>query len=428
MTSIAAQREYDAIDLSAEHLWGGPPEERERVLAELRRVSPVSWQRPLSTLMARELGQEPPPGYWAVVRLDDIVTVSRTPEVFSNAQGVIFEDLPPEILNISFLLAMDEPQHGKYRRLVSSVFTPKRLALIQSQIENQARVIVDGIADSAGDVEIVRTVSARLPLWTISEMMGVPEEWYDEFRGAVASLGGGWNDDEVLGDLDPPALMAKAVGTLMARCQQLVDARRAKPENDLISALVEAEVDGERMSDADIGHFFTLLCTAGSDAPMHAISHSILALSRHPEQRAYLLDDLDGRIDTAVEEFIRWSTPAMNFRRTALSRYELAGATIEPGDRVIIFLSSGNRDETVFTDPDRFDVSRKPNPHIGFGGRGPHYCLGSHVAKMQIKAIITELYRRLPDIRTVGEPEYLAGTFINGIKRMNVRFTPEGTR
>lgn len=425
MASIAAQRAYDAIDLSAEHLWIGPPHERERVLTELRHKSPVSWQRPLSTPMAQELGQEPQPGYWAVVRLDDIVTVSRTPEVFSNAQGVIFEDLPPEVLKISFLLAMDEPQHGKYRRLVSSVFTPKRLELIRSQIENQARSIVDSIATTSGDVEIVSAVSARLPLWTISEMMGVPEEWYEEFRQAVAGLAGGWNDEELLGDLDPPALMAKSIQTLYVRCQQLIDARRVKPENDLITALVAAEVDGERLTDEDICHFFTLLCTAGSDAPMHAISHAVLALSAHPDQRAYLLEDLDGRIDTAVEEFVRWSTPAMDFRRTAVQRYELAGATIEPGDRVIIFLNSGNRDESVFDEPFRFDLSRKPNPHIGFGGRGPHYCLGSHVAKMQIKAMVTELYRRLPDLHTTGEPEYLASTFINGIKRLYVRFSPE---
>jgi len=305
------------------------------------------------------------------------------------------------------------------------VFTPKRLALIRSQIENQARLIVDSIATRAEDVEIVGTVSARLPLWTISEMVGVPEEWYDEFRHAAAGLAGGWNDEELLGDLDPPTMMANSVATLRTRCQQIVDARRIKPEDDLISALVEAEVDGERLTDDDISYFFTLLCVAGSDAPMHAITHSIRALTLYPDQRGYLLEDLDGRIDTAVEEFVRWATPAMTFRRTALQRFELAGVTIEPGDRVVIFLNSANRDEAAFEDPFRFDVSRKPNPHIGFGGRGPHYCLGSHVAKMQIKAIITELYRRLPDLHTVGEPEYLAGNFINGIKRQNVRFTPE---
>lgn len=425
MASIAAQREFDVIDLSADRLWAGPPEERDELFAQLRRERPVSWQRPLDTPMVQMLGQEPPPGYWAVVRLDDVVTVSRNPEVFSNAQGVIFDDLPPEVLKISFILAMDEPQHGKYRRLVSSVFTPKRLALIKSQVDNQARMIVDSIANRTDDVELVGSVSARLPLWTISEMVGVPEEWYDEFRQAVAGLAGGWNDEELLGELDPPAMMAKSVATLRTRCQQLVDARRVKPEDDLISALVEAEVDGERLTDDDISYFFTLLCVAGSDAPMHAITHSIRALSLYPDQRAYLLEDLDGRIDTAVEEFVRWATPAMTFRRTALQRYELAGATIEPGDRVVIFLNSANRDETVFEDPFRFDVSRKPNPHIGFGGRGPHYCLGSHVAKMQIKAIVTELYRRLPDLHTVGEPEYLAGNFINGIKRQYVRFTPE---
>jgi len=424
MTSIAAQREYDAIDLSAESLWAGPSEERDRLFAELRRDRPVTWQRPIVTPMMALLGQEPPPGYWAVVRLDDIVTVSRNADVFSNASGVMFEDLPEEVRKTSFLLAMDEPQHGNYRRIVSSVFTPKRLALIRDQIENQARQIVDGIARRSDDVEFVSHVSARLPLWTISEMVGVPQEWHEEIRDAASGLVG-WNDDEILGDLDPPTLMANAITTLRTRCQQIVDARRSKPEDDLISALVAAEVDGKRLTDEDISYFFTLLCVAGSDAPMHTTTHTLRALTAYPDQRAYLLEDLDGRIDVAVEEFVRWATPAMTFRRTALQRFELSGATIEPGDRVIIFLTSGNRDEKHFVDPYRFDISRKPNPHIGFGGRGPHYCLGSHVAKMQTKAIVTELFRRLPDIHTVGEPEYLAGTFINGIKRQYVRFTPE---
>lgn len=424
MASIATGRQHDVIDLSADTLWAGPSDERDRLLAQLRRERPVSWQRPMVTPMMKLTGQEPPPGYWAVVRLDDIVTVSRNADVFSNASGVMFEDLPEEVLKQSFILAMDEPRHGKYRRIVSSVFTPKRLALIRSQIENQARLIVGGIAQRSEDVEFVSHVSARLPLWTISEMVGVPEEWHDEIRVAATGLVG-WNDAEILGDLDPPTLMFNAITTLHSRCHQIIDARRSKPEDDLISALVQAEVDGERLTDDDISYFFTLLCVAGSDAPMHTITHTIRALSAHPDQCAYLLEDIDGRIDTAVEEFIRWATPAMTFRRTAMRRFELSGVTIEPGDRVIIFLNSGNRDENAFADPQRFDIARKPNPHIGFGGRGPHYCLGSHVAKMQIKTIVAELYRRLPDIHTVGEPEYLAGTFINGIKRQNVRFTPE---
>jgi cytochrome P450 len=424
MTSIAAQREHDVIDLSADSLWAGPPDERDRLFAELRRERPVSWQRPFNTSMMKMLGQEPPPGYWAVVRREDLVTVSRNADVFSNASGVIFEDLPEEVRKTSFILAMDEPRHGKYRRLVSSVFTPKRLALISDQIDNQARRIVDGIAQRSDDVEFVSHVSARLPLWTVCEMVGVPEEWHEEIRVAATGLVG-WNDDEIVGDSDPATLMISSVATLHGRCREITEARRRKPEDDLMTALVQAEVDGERLTDEDIAHFFTLLCVAGSDAPMHAITHTIRALTAHPDQRAYLLEDWDGRIDTAIEEFLRWSTPAMTFRRTALQRFELSGVTIEPGDRVVMFLNSGNRDEQAFADPQRFDITRKPNPHIAFGGGGPHYCLGSHVAKMQIKAIMGELYRRLPDIHTVGEPEYLAGTFIYGIKRQNVRFTPE---
>ncbi|KAA0120526.1 cytochrome P450 [Mycolicibacterium sp. P9-22] len=424
MTAATTKRSHDPVDLSAAQLWAGPSDEREQIFAELRRDRPVSWQRPIRSPMMDLLGQESPPGYWAVTRLEDIVTVSRRAEVFSSATGgVTFEDMPNEVLEAaSSILSMDEPRHGKVRRVVSSVFTPRRTNLIRDQIFNQARQIVDGIAHRSDEVEFVEAVSAQLPMWTVSEMIGIPEEQRLEVTEAAAHMAA-WDDDSA--PADPLTTMFTGITTLHGRCQELIDARRESPRDDLISALVQAEVDGLRLTDDEIRSFFVLLCVAGNDTTKQTTTHALLALAQHPEQRSYLLEDFDGRIDYAIEEFIRWASPVMTFRRTALEPFELSGASIEAGDKVVLFYNSGNRDGQWFDDPYRFDLSRKPNQHIGFGGRGPHYCLGSHVAKLQLKAIFSELFRRLPDIETVGEPTYLTSNFINGIKQQHVRFTPE---
>jgi cytochrome P450 len=371
------------------------------------------------------MGQTDPPGYWAITRLEDIVTVSRNADVFSSASGgVTFEDMPPEVLEAaSSILSMDEPRHGKVRRIVSSVFTPRRLAAIRDQIYNQARLIVDDIATHTEPVEFVEAVSARLPMWTISEMIGIPQEQHEEVANAAVPMMA-WDDEDVTA-ADPLTTMFTGITTLHARCQELIEARRDEPRDDLISALVQAEVDGHRLTDEEIRSFYVLLCVAGNDTTKQTTTHAMRALTQHPDQRAYLLGDFDARIDLAIEEFIRWATPVMTFRRTALTPFELSGTQIQPGDKVVMFYNSGNRDEQFFDEPYKLDLARKPNQHIGFGGRGPHYCLGSHVAKLQLKAIFSELLHRLPDIETVGEPDYVKSNFINGIKRQYVRFTPE---
>jgi cytochrome P450 len=426
MPDVATQREHDSVDLSADSLWIGPSAEREWAFAELRAQRPVSWQRPIRSPLMDLLGQENPPGYWAVVGLEDIVTVSRNADVFSSSTGgVTLEEQPPEVLEAaSSILGMDEPRHGKVRRVVSSVFTPKRIALIKEQIYNQATLIVDDIATREGDVEFVRHVASRLPMWTVSQMVGIPEQSREEVTDAANRVIG-WDDDENTGGTDALTAMFTGIVTLHTRCQEIIDARRTHPEDDLISALIRAEVDDHRLTDKEICSFFALLCIAGNDTTKQTTTHTVRVLTAHPDQRAYLQEDFDARIDPAIDEFLRWATPVMTFRRTALQPFELSGVTIEPGDKVVMFYNSANRDEKWFDEPQRFDLTRQPNSHAAFGGRGPHFCLGSHVAKLQLKAIVSELYRRLPDIEAVGEPEYLTSTFINGIKRQYVRFTPE---
>ncbi|SNR60512.1 Cytochrome P450 [Haloechinothrix alba] len=419
----ATKRDYDTVDISDPAFWEKTPDERERVFSVLRRERPVSWQRPISSPLMGEVNENEA-GYWAVVRNEDIVTVSRRTDVFSSARGVTFEDMPSEVLEMaSSILTMDAPRHTKVRKLISSTFTPKRISLIEDQIYRQAHEIVRGIAH-LGDVEFVSAVSARLPMWTISEMIGIPEEKREEVREA-ANLMISWDDDEVSDALDPATAMLNGISTLHGVCQDVIDARRASPENDLLTALVQAEVDGASLTDDEIRSFFTLLCVAGNDTTKQTTTHTLRALTEYPDQRRYLAEDFDGRIDTAVLEFVRWASPVMTFGRTALKRFELAGRTIEPGDRVVMFYASGNQDETAFDSPERFDLSRDNRNHVAFGGRGPHYCLGSHLAKTQLKAIFSELLTQLPDIRAEGEPEYLASTFINGIKKQRCVFTAQ---
>jgi cytochrome P450 len=211
--------------------------------------------------------------------------------------------------------------------------------------------------------------------------------------------------------------------TLTAAALDLAEERRSAPGEDLMTALVEAEVDGERLTEEEIGAFFVLLAVAGNDTTRHTTSHAMRALCEFPAQRQLLTDDLEGRLETAVEEFVRWATPVMTFRRNATHDTEMRGQPIAGGDKVVMFYVSANRDEEAFEQPERFDVLRSPNRHVGFGGGGPHYCLGASLARTQLRAIFTELLTRLPDI-DVGKPEPLVGNFINGIKRMPCRFTP----
>ncbi len=399
------------IDVSAQEFWAQTPDEREAAFARLRAEEPISWQRqPEGNLMPSEEGSG---GYWAVVRYDDVRTVSRDPETFRSGEGVMFEDIPQEMLEASqSFLAMDDPRHKTLRGLVAEGFKPRQVKQIEDGIRDDARQIVDELEpDAEGD--FVEQVAKRLPLMTIMRMLGVPEEDRERLvHHADAAVS--WNDPEYLGDRTPLEVVGEAMGVLHGAAAEIAADRRDNPRDDLITALVEAEVDGERLTDAEIAAFFVLLSVAGNDTTRHTTSHAALALSQHPEQRRLLLDDLRGRIDLAVEEFVRWASPVMTFRRTATRDTELAGTAIAAGDKVVMFYGSANRDESAFEDPQRFDITRDPNRHVGFGGGGPHFCMGAAMAKAQIRSLFSELYAAYPDLG-VGEPRYIAGNFVNGI-------------
>jgi cytochrome P450 len=418
----ATIRPHDPLDISSHAFWASPPAERDPVFAALRRERPVSWHRPAETEL---LPNPDDPGFWAVVRHADIVRVSRDPDVFASGNefgGVMLEDAPPDLLEAAHsILAMDAPKHARQRKLISSVFTPRRVALIEEQIRRQARLIVDAVAP-LGEIDFVDRVAARLPMWTISEMIGIDEADRERVAHAANSMVA-WNDPEFIGDGEPLEVLFEGLMTLHRAAYDLVERRRAAPADDLMTALAQAEVDGARLTDEEIAAFFVLLCVAGNDTTRQTATHTVKALHDFPEQRALLAADFDRHAGTAVEEFLRWATPVLTFRRTARTDTEIGGQRIAAGEKVVMFYRSGNQDESVFADPLRLDVTRDPNKHVAFGGGGPHFCLGSHLARTQLRALIGEILHRLPDLEA-GEPEYLAGNFINGIKRLPVTFTP----
>jgi cytochrome P450 len=403
------------IDVSAQAFWKRPASERDADFARLRAEQPISWQRtPETPLVPPELTTG---GYWAVTTYDDVRHVSRNPELFASGQGVLFEDIPPEFLETSqSFLAMDAPRHTRVRGLVNAAFTPRQVRRLEEGIVTTAREIVDRMLEErSGD--FVQTVSRELPMRTIAQMVGVPDSERRRVAHAAEAMVS-WNDPEFVGDREPLEVVIEGLTDVTNLALELAADRRANPQDDLMTALVEANMDGERLTDAEISAFFTLLAVAGNDTTRHTTSHGARVLQDHEDQRAYLADDLQERLPTAVEEIVRWATPVMTFRRTTTQDTELHGQPIAQGEKVVMFYTSANRDETAFDDPYPFDVTRSPNHHVGFGGGGPHYCLGASLARTQLKAIFQELLTRAPQLQ-LGEPEPLQGSFINGVRKMS---------
>jgi cytochrome P450 len=412
----------DELSPSLLAFWAQPTEVRDAVFAELRAKCPVSRQPPAEGT-ALPLPPDDP-GYWAVVRHEDVSAVSRNAELFISAPGIAFEDVPPGIgERILSILMMDGARHHKVRRLVSAAFHPRQVARIGRQIEARAERVVDAMAP-LGECDLMEHVARPLPTWTISEMMGIPEDRRDRAVRLIDTIAGR-HDPDVVGERSVLELVLDVSVELHRMGTELIEERRRRPTDDLMTALVQAEVDGEHLTDEEIASFFVLLVGAGNETTRNTIGHTMKALSDHPDQRRWLLEDFDGRIDSAVEEFIRWATPIRAFRRTATAPTELGGQPIETGDKVVLFYVSANRDEAVFADPARFDLARDPNPHVAFGA-GVHFCLGAALARTQLRAITRQLLHRLPDL-DVGEPVELVSNFLNGIRTLPCRFTPEQT-
>ena len=379
-------------------------------LAHLRRNDPVHWQD--------EAGG---PGFWVVTRHQDCVTVNRDFERFSSAaQGTMpFELGADEIAQQSLMmLNMDPPLHTRYRRLVNKGFTPRMVRDLEASIHRSTDAIIDKVIEE-GEADFVTQISAELPLQVIAELLGVPQE--DRHRMFD------WSN-RMVGNEDPEyqaeaELALNAAMELYAYAAELFGQKRIDPHADLMSVLTTVDVEGERLSDLELELFFLLLTVAGNETTRNLMSGGMHAFFQQPEQWQRLLQDRS-LLPTAVDEMLRYVSPVMNFRRQATQDLSLGGQQIKADDKVVFFHVSANRDEAVFDAPDRFDVGRDPNPHIAFGGGGPHFCLGANLARMEIRIMMEHLLDRMPDLAPAGPAQRLQSSFINGIKHLPVTFTP----
>ena len=363
-------------------------------------------------------------GFWAVTRHEDVQAVERDTETYSSWVGTsLLQDMPEPDLGFMRLqmLNMDAPQHTKLRALVNRGFTPRQIGRLQEHVVELTRSIIDGIARQ-GECDLVTEVAAELPLQVIAELIGIPVadrrklfDWTNRLIGI---------DDPEFAASDDGLDARVAMVEMFAYAHELAEARRREPRDDNISTLVQAEVDGEALTDIEFNMFFLLLLVAGNETTRNAISGGVLTLSEHPDERRRVLDD-PSLLSSAVEEILRWVSPVMQFRRTATRDTVLEGVEIAEGDKVVVYYPAANRDGDAFDDPDRFDVGRTPNPHLAFG-IGPHFCLGASLARLEVRTMLGELLRRLPDLEPAGPVERLQSNFINGIKHLPAAFTPEG--
>lgn len=417
-TSVASGegRTPSAVDISSAAFWAQPFEVRDESFARLRRTGSLTWHDPLETAGADTSAGN---GFWAATSVKDISAVSKNHHVFSSEQGVNLAPTPAEITEASaFFLAMDPPRHTMYRRIVAAAFTPRAIAQLADQIATRARAIVSDLV-GAGDVDFVAHCSARLPMQTVCDLIGVPPSEREEVRRAADEFIGGFDPAVLPAGLTPLEFILGRAHHLHGIGAELAAHRRQHPADDLMTNLVQATVDGHSLTDEEIGAFLVLMSVAGNDTTKQTTSWAMLALDRNPAQRAWLAEDVEGRIAAAVEEFVRYATPVSFFARTASEDIEYEGVTIRAGDKVGLFYCSGNRDESVFDDPHRFELRRQRAPHVGFGGGGIHYCLGAGIARMQLRCIFEEILAQLRTVE-VGEPELLASTFIRGIRRLPV--------
>ena len=406
------------INLGTLEFWALDDSIRDGAFATLRHEAPIKF--------FTEVGYEGFPagaGHWALMKFDDVHYASRHPEIFSSVPNITIGDQSPEVAEyFGSMIAMDDPRHARLRNIVRSAFTPKVVARIEESVRDRARRLVDDLITNHpdGKAELVAELSGPLPLQVICDMMGIPEEDHQSiFHWTNIILGFG--DPDLSTDFEEFMKVAIDIG---AYATGLAEDRRVNPRDDLTTALVTAEVDGEQLTSADIASFFILLAVAGNETTRNAISHGVLALSRYPEQRDIWWNDFDAVTPSAVEEIVRWASPVIYMRRTATRDVELSGVTIAAGDKVSMWYASANRDEDKFVDPWKFDVTRTGNNHVGFGGGGVHFCLGANLARREISLAFEELHRRIPDITVTEEPAMLLSALIHGIKRLPVSWTP----
>ena len=380
--------------------------------AQLRKEAPVFWHPDPDSI-----GN----GFWAVTRFEDCVGVNRDYEHFSSARRTsLFHDFDEDLLEQQRLMMvnMDPPLHTRYRRLVNKGFTPKMIRELEAKVVVSADAILDSVCEK-GSADFVEQISAELPLQVIADLMGVPQEdrhlvfdWSNRMIGA--------DDPEYQ---ESAEMAGQAAMELYAYADQLCEQKRLDPHTDLFSVLTQAEMDGDSLSQLELDLFFLLLSVAGNETTRNLISGAMVAFFDNPDQWERLRADRS-LLPSAVEEMLRFVSPVMHFRRQVTSDVTIGDQKMTEGDKVVFWHISANRDETVFADPDRFDIGRTPNNHMAFGGGGPHFCLGANLARMEIRVMFDRLLDRMPDIRLDGDVQRLRSNFINGVKHIPVAFTP----
>jgi cholest-4-en-3-one 26-monooxygenase len=381
-------------------------------LAELRRVAPVWWSR-----QPRGSGGFDDDGYWIVTRHADVQYVSRHSDIYSSEAKSAIIRYPHQVtddmlaLQRLILLNLDPPHHTKLRGIVSRGFTPRAIGSLRETLTARAAKIVQAAVEE-GTGDFVTDVACELPLQAIAELIGIPQEdrkkIFDWSNQMVGSEDPDYQNDSMT-----------AGAELIGYSLQLAEQRKQCPADDIVTKLVHAELDGDTLSNDEFGYFMILLSVAGNETTRNAISHGMLAFLDHPDQWELYREQ---RPLSAVDEIVRWATPVTVFQRTALADTELGGQQIRAGQRVAIFYRSANFDEEVFDHPERFDVLRDPNPHLGFGGTGTHYCLGANLAKLEIELIFNAIADVMPEIRKAGDAERLRSGWLNGIKRLPVSY------
>jgi methyl-branched lipid omega-hydroxylase len=406
------------IHLESLDFWALNDDIREGAFATLRREVPISFW-PAIDLEGFTAGN----GHWSLTKLDDVHFASRHPDIFSSSPNITINDQTPELAEyFGSMIVLDDPRHQRLRSIVSRAFTPKVVARIEASVRERAhRLVAAMIANHPdGQADVVSELAGPLPLQVICDMMGIPEEDHERvFHWTNVILGFG--DPDLTTDFAEFLQVSADIG---AYASALAEDRRVNHHDDLTTSLVQAEVDGDRLTSQEIASFFILLVVAGNETTRNAISHGVLALSRYPEQRDKWWSDFDALAPTAVEEIVRWASPVVYMRRTLTQDFELSGTKMAAGDKATLWYNSANRDESKFADPWTFDVARNPNPHVGFGGGGAHFCLGANLARREIRVAFDELCREIPDIVATAEPSRLLSQFIHGIKSLPVAWTP----
>ncbi|MEZ0351394.1 cytochrome P450 [Mycobacterium sp. pR1184] len=378
--------------------------------AELRRTAPVWWNPQPESIFDDG-------GYWVISRHEDVKAVSRDGHLWStNRKGAVMR-LPEGVtadqleLTKALLINHDAPEHTRLRKLVSRLFTPRAIAQLEEKLAGAAKEIVRTAALKR-DGDFVNDIAMNLPLLAIADLIGVPEADRAKLFDWTNAI---MNTDDPDFDSDPTTANAE----LMAYAYNMADERRRCPADDIVTRLIQADIDGDALGDVEFAFFVILLAVAGNETTRNAMTHGMNAFFDNPEQWELFKRE---RPATAVDEIIRWASPVHCFQRTALADVELGGVTVREGQRVGLFYSSANFDEEVFDNPFQFDISRNPNPHLSFGGNGAHFCIGANLARMEIKLIFDELAEQIPDITKLAEPQRLRSGWINGVKRLAVGY------